>query len=215
MCPGSSSSFFLRQGFQMCAGMTGFASGTADLNSGFHNCTENTLHTEPSPLSCGEFFSPLNIYFFRLIFFGGEVHKCGNQRTLFQESALFFHHPFRHRAQGIRPRNQPFPLTSLAVLRVFNFEDLFTLFCVHLCFVCFIYVYHMCVWSLQRPEEDIRSLGTRATVGCEPPHGCWELIPGPLKEQPMFLTTESPRQLPRVLLLGRKFRTTRNCIYDL
>jgi len=29
---------------------------------------------------------------------------------------------------------------------------------------------------------------------CEPPCGCWELNPGPLEEQPVFLTTEPSLQ---------------------
>ena len=27
-------------------------------------------------------------------------------------------------------------------------------------------------------------------MGCEPPHGCWELNLGPLQEQPVLSTTE-------------------------
>ena len=27
-------------------------------------------------------------------------------------------------------------------------------------------------------------------VGCEPPHGCWELNSGPLEEQPVLLTAK-------------------------
>lgn len=30
--------------------------------------------------------------------------------------------------------------------------------------------------------------------GCEPPHEYWELIPGPLQEQPVPLSTEPPLQ---------------------
>jgi hypothetical protein len=30
--------------------------------------------------------------------------------------------------------------------------------------------------------------------GCEPPCGCWELNPGPLEQQSVLLTAESPLQ---------------------
>jgi hypothetical protein len=57
---------------------------------------------------------------------------------------------------------------------------LFWFFNVHWCFVC-IYV---CLC------EDARSPGTIIFVCCELPCGCWELNPGPLKEQPVLLTVE-------------------------
>lgn len=38
----------------------------------------------------------------------------------------------------------------------------------------YISVYHMCAWSLRRPEEDVRSPGTGAICGCEPLYGFWE-----------------------------------------
>ena len=51
---------------------------------------------------------------------------------------------------------------------------------------------HLCP---QRPEEGAGSPGARVTDSCEPPCGGWELNPGPLEEQPVFLTTEpSPRE---------------------
>lgn len=42
----------------------------------------------------------------------------------------------------------------------------------------------------QRPEEGSRALGTVATEGCKLPCGFWDPNPGPLKEQPLLLTTE-------------------------
>jgi hypothetical protein len=42
----------------------------------------------------------------------------------------------------------------------------------------------------QRPEEDIRSSGTRVADDCGLPCDCWELNPGPLEEQPVLLTIE-------------------------
>lgn len=51
---------------------------------------------------------------------------------------------------------------------------------------------HACTWSQQRPEEAIRSLGTRVAGDCELPTSCWESTPGPLQEQPGLFTTEPP-----------------------
>lgn len=42
--------------------------------------------------------------------------------------------------------------------------------------------------------EGVRSPGTRVTDRCEQLCGCWELIPHPLEEQPMLLTTEASLQ---------------------
>ena len=65
-----------------------------------------------------------------------------------------------------------------------------------LCVWVFVYVYgccmsvlHICAWSLWRPEDSLRSSGTEVTGNCEMPCGCWDLNPGPLEEQPMFLIT--------------------------
>lgn len=46
-------------------------------------------------------------------------------------------------------------------------------------------VFHVYVWCPQRS-------GVKG--GCEPPHGSQELNLGPLKEQPMPLTSEPPLQ---------------------
>ena len=68
-----------------------------------------------------------------------------------------------------------------------------------------IYFYFLCVWVLclhvclctpcmsgahGSQKKGIRSPGTRVTVGCELPCGCWESNTGPLGEQSMLLTTE-------------------------
>ena len=39
-------------------------------------------------------------------------------------------------------------------------------------------------------EDHVRSGGTGVTIDRKPPCKCWELNPGPLEEQPLFLTTE-------------------------
>lgn len=45
-------------------------------------------------------------------------------------------------------------------------------------FVCVLaacmFVYHMCVWYLQKTDEDIRSSETGVTDYCELLNGCWE-----------------------------------------
>lgn len=52
----------------------------------------------------------------------------------------------------------------------------------------------MTVNYTQRPEEAIRSQGTRIIIW-ESPCGCWEFNPGPLDEQPVLLTCEPALQL--------------------
>jgi E3 ubiquitin-protein ligase NEDD4 len=51
-------------------------------------------------------------------------------------------------------------------------------------------VHHMHTWCLWRPEEGVGSPGIGVTDSCELPCGCWELNSGPLKKQPVLLTTE-------------------------
>lgn len=53
-------------------------------------------------------------------------------------------------------------------------------------------VYNMCIWRLQSQEESVRFPGNGAINGCEPPHGCSKSSLGPLKEQTVLFTTESP-----------------------
>ena len=43
-------------------------------------------------------------------------------------------------------------------------------------------------------NKGVGSPGTRVTNSCELPCGCWELNPGPLQEQQVFLTTEPSLQ---------------------
>ena len=45
--------------------------------------------------------------------------------------------------------------------------------CMNVLLAC-LSVYHMHAWSLQKPEEGIRTPGTGVTDGCETPCGCWE-----------------------------------------
>jgi hypothetical protein len=47
-------------------------------------------------------------------------------------------------------------------------------------------VYCVCSWCLRRPEEGVRSPGTRVTDGCEPPYPCKESNLGTLEEQPVL-----------------------------
>jgi hypothetical protein len=44
-----------------------------------------------------------------------------------------------------------------------------------------------CSW---KPEEGIGWPGTGVTDACALPCGCWELIPGPLREQSRFWIAE-------------------------
>jgi hypothetical protein len=59
-----------------------------------------------------------------------------------------------------------------------------------------IYVHRVCLEPTEGGEQVLR---TGVTDGCEPPSGCWEQNPGPLKEQPVLLTTEIPHQ-PKEML---------------
>lgn len=45
-------------------------------------------------------------------------------------------------------------------------------------------------WSPTKPERGVRSPGGVVTDSCEPPRGCWELNPGPGREQPVLLANE-------------------------
>ena len=75
-----------------------------------------------------------------------------------------------------------------------------TLFFILLCVGCFTSVClgTICV-HLQRPEEGIRSLGTRVTAGFEPSCRCWKSNLGLLEEKPVLLTSE-PSLRPHVWL---------------
>lgn len=52
------------------------------------------------------------------------------------------------------------------------------------------YVHHVHVWCLLRPEEGIGSLEIRITEGCKLLCGCWELNLDSLEGKPMLLTSE-------------------------
>lgn len=52
------------------------------------------------------------------------------------------------------------------------------------------YVHHVHVWCLLRPEEEIGSLEIRITEGCKLLCGCWELNLDSLEGKPMLLTSE-------------------------
>lgn len=50
---------------------------------------------------------------------------------------------------------------------------------------------HSCVSSALRDQKKITDLlDTGVTSGCQPPHGCWKLSPGPQKEQSVHLATK-------------------------
>lgn len=53
---------------------------------------------------------------------------------------------------------------------------MYTVFCLNIC-----HVYTSCAWCPWRPEEDIILPGTGVTGDWQPPCGCWEQNPGPLK----------------------------------
>ena len=101
-----------------------------------------------------------------------------------------------------QPGNSGFPLTSAPqshacrhllptvcfVLNLYLFISFLFAFCLH---VCLCTTSLACLW---RSEEGIWSLGTGVTDICEPACGCCGLNPGPLQEQQVLLTTETPLQ---------------------
>ena len=52
------------------------------------------------------------------------------------------------------------------------------------------------------PGEGVTFPRTAVTGGCEPQGGCWELNPGPLKEQPVLLRVE-PSLIPKLYLISK------------
>jgi len=68
--------------------------------------------------------------------------------------------------------------------------------CMYVCYGCFAYLYLMCTWCPQRPEEGIGVPRATVTDGYKPPCGCWESNLSPLEEQPVLLTFELSLQLP-------------------
>ena len=65
----------------------------------------------------------------------------------------------------------------------------------------FRYVYYMCAWCRQRPEEVVESSGTEGTDHSERPCGCCDLSLGPLQEQPVLLDTDPFLQYVLLLVL--------------
>ena len=57
---------------------------------------------------------------------------------------------------------------------------------------------HLCPWCPWNPEEGVQLPRTGVTDGCELLCGCWETNPGPLQEQPLFLTAEPSLQASNV-----------------
>lgn len=53
----------------------------------------------------------------------------------------------------------------------------------------YVYTHH---WCLDKSEEGIRFPEIGVMHGCEPLCGYWKLNPGPLQEQPLFLTFPAP-----------------------
>jgi hypothetical protein len=49
-------------------------------------------------------------------------------------------------------------------------------------------VYHVCLVPAE--ARSVRAQETGVIDSCELPCGCWELNPGPLKEQPVLVSTE-------------------------
>ena len=68
--------------------------------------------------------------------------------------------------------------------------------CTRLCVYTCACMYMMYVFVVTRRGHQITSTGV--TESCEPPCGCWELNPGPLEVQPMFLITEPSLHPPWV-----------------
>lgn len=63
--------------------------------------------------------------------------------------------------------------------------------CVNALHAC-IFVHHVHLWCLRRPEEAIGYPGIMD--GCESPHGCGEPNTAPLQKQPVHPSTEPPLQ---------------------
>jgi hypothetical protein len=66
---------------------------------------------------------------------------------------------------------------------LFVFEDLF------------IYLFHVCEYTVAVFRHTRRGHWIPTTDGCEPSCGCWELNSGPLEEQSVLLTAEPSLQL--------------------
>jgi hypothetical protein len=78
------------------------------------------------------------------------------------------------------------PHSVLLIFFFFFFLEKRFILCVVAC------MYSPFMQYLWRPEEGAWSSEAEVKYGCELPCGCWELNPGPLEEQPVLLTVESP-----------------------
>lgn len=77
----------------------------------------------------------------------------------------------------------------------FHFRCMFKCLPVYLCTAC--------VQCPLRPGQDVKTPGSGFTGNCEPLCGCCKLNLGPLREQPVFLTTEPSLQpLQRVWIIS-------------
>ena len=64
----------------------------------------------------------------------------------------------------------------------------------------FIYLIYEC--SASKTSACLKKRASDPPVdGCEPPCGCWELNPGPLEEQSVFLTTDLSPSPPNCIFL--------------
>ena len=68
--------------------------------------------------------------------------------------------------------------------------------CLRVCFFkdLFIYLFHVCEYTVTVFRHTRRGHQIPITDGCESLCGCWELNSGPLEEQPVFLTAEPSLQ---------------------
>lgn len=62
------------------------------------------------------------------------------------------------------------------------------------CFTACIFVHCRYAWRQRNPEEGIRSPWIIVTNGCEIPCGYWKSNMGPLQEELVLLSSESPLQ---------------------
>jgi hypothetical protein len=83
------------------------------------------------------------------------------------------------------------------MFNAFVFVVCFTFFILCACFVCVtLSVSHWC--STHRPEDSVRSPGSRVTDSCGPPCKCWVSNLGCLQEQPVPLSHTSKCMLKNV-----------------
>jgi hypothetical protein len=73
-----------------------------------------------------------------------------------------------------------------------------------LVFKRFIYLFHVCGYTVTVFRHTRRGHQIPLTDGCELPCGCWELNSRPLEEQPVFLTAKSSLQPLNIIKRTRK-----------